>query len=225
MDERQPEDGGEYSDDQSGEHDGGGSLSGGHLVETKGGGSLVDDRHGADDGDDREPEGTGDEGPSGRVFPDEDNVLDEQEYDSSKGSGHGGGDDETSKDGTETLSAVPAPAGGVESTDGDTDTGDGRDDRVGGRDGPSHLGGDGEPDGRDEDGVGETEELETGIVLENVGGDDTVLDRARDTGTDEDGTCKLEDGGGDDGLPHGQRFRSHGRCERVGDIVGTCQAR
>ena len=61
-------------------------------------------------------------------------VLDQQEDNSTKATGNDGSHAETSEDGTKTLAVVPAPLNLGSTNSCNTDTSDSRDERVGGGD-------------------------------------------------------------------------------------------
>lgn len=60
-----------------------------------------------------------------------------------------------------------------------------------------------DPDGGTSQSAGESKHLNTGVTLESVVGDDSVLDGIGGTGTNSDGTNHLEDGTQDHGLAVG----------------------
>lgn len=113
-----------------------------------------------------------------------DDNLDKGEDDGTKATSDGGGHTETGEDSTETVTLVPSPlnVGGTRGSN--TDTGDGRDERVGGRDmgrvssTPHH------PSRGTSKGTSKGEHLNTRITLEGGEGDDSVLDGVGGTRTD-----------------------------------------
>lgn len=128
------------------------------------------DGHGHDSRDGEENEGSREEGVGNGVLAGEDTVLDEEVDNSSEASRDGGGDTEAGEDGGESLSSVPSPVDRISTTDSDSDSSDGRDDRVSGRNGPRHAGADGKPDGGGDEGADEGEELNSGVATEDVDG-------------------------------------------------------
>lgn len=170
------EEGRKERDSATSAHDDTDDELGGLLVETEVGGTLVNDGQGADGTGDEEEEGGGPDGPRDGVAAHVDDDLDEHEDGGTETGGDGGGHTETGKDGTETLAIVPAPLDVGSAGSGNTDTGDGRDEGVGGRDvgrvacAPHH------PGGGTSEGASEGEHLDTGVVAEGAVGDDTVLD-------------------------------------------------
>jgi len=102
--------------------------------------------------------------------------LDQQEDGGTETSGDGGGHTETGKDGSETFSFVPSPLN-LRGTDGsDSDTGNGGNERVGGRDVGRVSSTPHDPGGCTSEGTGESEHLDSGVTSESRVGDNTVLD-------------------------------------------------
>ncbi len=128
-------------------------------------------------------------------------------------------DKETSKNGGNALSAVPAPLDGVCTGGGDTDTDDGGDDGVGCTDGPAVASRDQKPGGTSDKSASKTEHLYTGVVLEGGEVDDAAFDCASDASTDENSAEELAERGSKTGLTKGQGAGGDGGGERVGDIV------
>lgn len=145
--------------------------------------------------------------------------LDEHEYAGTEAGGDGGSHAQTCKDSSKTLSVVPAPLH-LGRTDGcNTDTSNGGDEGVGGRDVGRVLGAPHNPGGSSREGTGESKHLNTGITAEGRVGDDTVLDGVSRASTDRDGTEHLEDGAEDHGLSVGDRSGGDTSSPGVGHII------
>lgn len=110
--------------------------------------------------------------------------LDQQEDGGTETSGDSRGHTETGKDGSETLSFVPSPLDFGGTDGGNSDTGDGGNERVGGRDVGRVSSTPHDPGGSTSEGTGEGEHLDTGITSESRVGDNTVLDGVGSSGTD-----------------------------------------
>jgi hypothetical protein len=177
------------------------------LVETKVGRSLVDDGERADGTGDEEEEGGSPDGPRNGVLAEMDSELDQHEDDGTEAGRGGRSHSKTSEDSTKTLALVPAPLHVLCTGNSDTDTSDRGYKRVGGRNVSRVLGAPHDPDRGTSESASEGEHLNTGIVLEGTGGNDTVLDSVGSTGTDSDGTDHLEDGTENHGLTVGDRTR------------------
>jgi hypothetical protein len=131
MDERNEEDGGEKSDTGSGSHDDRDDPPLGLLAQSQGRRTLVDDRQGAESTGNEEEEGRGVDGPGDGILSHVNNNLDEGKDDGTETGRDGGRHPESGVDGSETFSVVPSPLN-LRSTDGrNTNTSDGRDERVG----------------------------------------------------------------------------------------------
>ncbi|KAI6771380.1 hypothetical protein HG531_009005 [Fusarium graminearum] len=163
------------------------------LSETETGRSLVHNGECADGTSNEEEEGRGPDSPLDGVLADMHDILDKQEDDGSKDTGNGRSHTETSKDGTETLTTVPAPLNLASTNGSDTDTSERRDERVCRRDVGVVLCAPHNPCGSTGGGTGESEKLDTGVVAEGFHGDDTVLDGRGGSGADGQGAEHFED--------------------------------
>jgi hypothetical protein len=101
------------------------------LVEFEVGRSLVDDGEGADGSGDEEEERSGPDGDGDGVLAEVNSELDQQEDDGTEASRGSGSHSQTGEDGTETLALVPSPLDIAGARNRDTNTGNGRDERVG----------------------------------------------------------------------------------------------
>ena len=110
--------------------------------------------------------------------------LDQQEDGGTETGGDSRGHTETGKDGSETFSFVPSPLdlGGTDG--GNSDTGNGGNERVGGRDVGRVSSTPHDPSGSSGESTGKGEHLYTGITSEGRVGDDTVLDGIGSSSTD-----------------------------------------
>jgi hypothetical protein len=200
--------------------DGDGSdIPRGLLVETKVGRSLIDDGERTNGTGDEEEEGSSPDSPWDGILAEMDSELDQHEDDGTEAGRGGGSHSETSEDSTKTLALIPAPLNVLRTGNSDTDTSNRGDERVGGRDMSRVLGAPHDPDRSTSESAGKGEHLNTGIVLEGTGRDDTVLDSVGSTSTDSDGTDHLEDSTENHGLTVGDRARRDRSSPRVGDIV------
>lgn len=93
--------------------------------------ALVNNRESADGTGDEEKEGGGVDGPRYGISAHVNQQLDEHEDDGTEATGDEGGHAEAGEDGTETGTLGPTPLHLVGADGGDTNTGDGRDERVG----------------------------------------------------------------------------------------------
>jgi hypothetical protein len=200
--------------------DGDGShIPRGLLVKTEVGRSLVDDGEGGDGTGDEEEEGSGPDGPWHGVLAHVDSDLDQHEDDGTEAGRGSGSHSKTSEDSTKTLALVPSPLHLLSTSDGDTDTSNRGDKRVGRRNVSGVLCAPHDPDGGTGKGAGEGKHLNTGVVLEGIRGNDTVLDGVGSTSTYGDGTDHLEDGTENHSLAVGNGARRDRSGPRVGDIV------
>lgn len=173
------------------------------LVKTEVGRSLVDDGECADGASDEKEEGRSPDGNWNGVLAKMDRKLDQHEDDGTEACRGSRSHSKTSEDSTKTLALVPSPLDLGRTSNGNTDTSNGRDKRVGRRDVSRMLGAPHDPDGGTGESAREGKHLNTGVVPEGAGGDDAVLDGIGSTGTDSDGTDHLKDGTKDHGLAVG----------------------
>lgn len=194
VDKGDEEEGGQESHTEAGAQGDGGNECRGLRCKAQGGGALVDNGQGADGGGDEEEEWRSVDSPGDGVLAQVHDELDEHEDGGAKAGRDGGSHEETGKDGSESLAVVPTPLDLAGTDGGDTDTGDGRDERVGGRDVGRVPGAPHDPGRGAGEGAGEGEHLHAGIAAEGVVGDDAVLDGFGSAGSDRDGTHHLKDG-------------------------------
>jgi len=194
------EDDGKEADATAGTHGDGCDVPSGFLVKTELRRSLVDDGKCADGASNEEEERGGVDGPLHRVSAHVHNDLDEHE----DGGGETGRDGrchtQTSKDSTKTFSIIPAPLDLSSSHSSNTDTSDGRDQRVSRRNVSGVLGAPHDPGGSTSERTSESKHLDTSVSLESRGGNDTVLDGLSSTGTDSNSSKHFEDSTEDHGL-------------------------
>ncbi len=193
--------------------------------EAETGRALVHDGERADGAGDQEEGGRGPDGPRERVLAHVHRHLDEHEDDGAEAARDEGSSTEAGEDGTETLAVVPAPLDLAGADGGDTHTGDGRDERVGGRDVGRVARAPHDPGSGTGRGAGEGEELDTGIVAEGVAGNDTVLDGRGRPGAHGEGARQLEYDAEHHGLAVRHGARRHAGGPGVGDIVWRRRAR
>jgi hypothetical protein len=148
-----------------------------------------------------------------------DRDLDQHEDDGTKACRGSGSHSKTSEDSTKTLALVPSPLYLTSTGNSDTDTSNRRDERVGGRNVSRVLGAPHDPDRGTSEGAGKGKHLNTGIVLEGSGGNDSVLDGFGSTSTDSDCTDHFEDSTENHSLAVRDRARRNRSSPRVGDIV------
>lgn len=181
--------------------------------------TLVNDGQGADRAGDEEEEGRGPNGPGNRVATDVDHELDQGEDHRAENTGRDRGHAETGKDGSKAGATVPSPLDLAGAHGSDTDTGDGRNQRVGRR----NVGGVActphDPDGSTSGRASECEELDTGIAVEGGDGNNAVLDGRGSPGTDSEGTGQFEDQAENHGLLVGDGARGNTGGPGVGNIV------
>jgi hypothetical protein len=189
------------------------------LVESEVGRSLVDDGQSADGTGDQEKEGSSPDSPGNRVLAEVDNRLDEHEDDGTEAGRGSGCHSKTSEDSTKTLALVPSPLDVLSTSDGDTDTSNRGDERVGGRNVSRVPCAPHDPDGGTGQSTGKCEHLDTSIAAEGRVGDNAVLDGISGTSTDSDGTDHLEDGTENHGLAVGDRAGRNRGSPSVGNIV------
>lgn len=134
VEERNEEDSRQKADTATSTHSDSSDVPAGLLVQTQVGGTLVHNGERANGGSNQEEERSTPDGPGDRVSPHVNEVLDQQEDNSTKATGNDGSHAETSEDGTKTLAVVPAPLNLGSTNSCNTDTGDSRDERVGGGD-------------------------------------------------------------------------------------------
>lgn len=219
VEKRNKEDGREKGDTTTSAHSDSGDVPGGLLAQTQVGGALVDDGKGTDGGGDQKEERRTPDGPGDGVSPHVHDKLDKHKDDSGKATRSDWGHAQTSEDGTETLAIVPAPLNLGSASRCNSNTSNGRDERVGGRNvgrvtsAPHH------PGGCSGKGTGEGKHLDTGIVAEGCVGDNAVFDGISGTGTDCDGAEELEDGTEDHSLAVGDGSRGNTGSPRIGNIV------
>lgn len=219
VDEGNKEQAGEDEQTPTDTHGDGSNVPGGLLVKLKLGGTLVDDGQGADGTGDQEEEGRGPDSPGNGVGAQVDNELDEQEDDSGETTRDGGSHSQTGEDGTETLALVPSPLNTVGTDGSDTDTSDGGDQGVGGRDVGRVTSAPHDPRSSTGGGTGEGEQLDTGVVAEGSERNDTVLDGGGGTGTDSQSAGHLKDQAEDHGPSVGDGPGGDTGSPGVGDIV------
>ena len=145
--------------------------------------------------------------------------LDEHEDDSTEGSGDDWSHAQTCEDSSKTLSIVPAPLDLRSTNSSNTDASDGRDKGVGGGDVGGVLCAPHDPGGGSGKGTGESEHLNTGVILEGAVGNDAVLDSIGGTSTDSDCSKELEDSTENHSLAVGDGARGNTSSPGVGNIV------
>ncbi len=203
------EDGGEETDGTAGSKGDTNNPALGLVVETEVRRALVDNGETADGSSNEEPEGGTPHGPGDGVLADEHDQLDEHEDDGTEAARDGRGHSQTSKDGTQTVTLVPAPLHRRGTSRGNTHAGDGRDERVCRGDvgrvarTPHH------PRRGGGQGTGKGQHLHAGVAIEGLGGDDAVLDGVCSAGPNRHCTEELEDGAEDHGLPVRDGARGH----------------
>ena len=221
VNERHEEDRSQNGDTSASAHGDSGDVPRGLLAETKVGRALVDDRQSTDGSGDQEEERRSPDSPRNRVLTNVDNQLDQHEDGRTKASGYGRGHSETSKDSTETLAVVPSPLDLVGTSESDTDTSNGRDERVGRRDVSRVASAPHDPGRGGSESTCESQHLNAGVAFECTVGNDAVLDRVGGTGSDCDGSEKFEACAKDHGLSVGDTPGGDTSGPGVGDIVGT----
>jgi hypothetical protein len=189
------------------------------LVETEVGRSLVDDGQSTDGTSDQEEEGSSPDSPGNRVLAEVDGRLDEHEDYGTEAGGGSGSHSKTSEDSTKTLALIPSPLNVLCTGDGDTDTSDRGNKRVGGRDVSRVPCAPHDPDGSTSQSAGECKHLDTSIATEGRVGNNAVLDGISGTSTDSDGTDHLEDGTENHSLTVGDRTGRDRGSPSVGNIV------
>lgn len=189
------------------------------ISELELGRSLVHDGERADGTGNEEEEGRGPDRPGNRVLSDVNDELDQGEDDGAEAARDEGSHGQTSKDGTKTRALVPAPLDVAGANSSDTDTGDGRNERVGGRDVGRVTSAPHNPDRGTGRSASEGEELDSSVVSKGRVGDDTVLDRGGGSGSDSEGTGHFEDQAEDHGLAVGDGSGGNTGSPGVGDII------
>lgn len=219
LDEGDEKDDGKKADTESGTQSHSNNIPSGLLAQAQVGRALVDNGESTDGGGDQEPEGRAVDSPGDGVLAHVDDDLDEGEDDGSKATRDDGGHSQTSEDSTQTLSVVPTPLNLRSTNSRNTNTSNGRDERVGRGDVSRVLGAPHDPGGGGSQGNGEGHHLNRSIALESCAGNDTVLDRLGSTSTDCDCTQELEDRAKNHGLSVGDGTRGNTGCPGVCHIV------
>lgn len=213
------EDGGQEEETEANAERHGNDVPGGLLGETKLGGALVHDGERADGAGNQEEEGRGPHSPGNGVLAHVDDDLDQHEDDGAEASSNSRGHGQTGEDGTESRAAVPAPLNTANTSRGNTDTGNGRDERVCRRDVGRVARAPHDPDGGAGRRAGKGEQLHAGVVLEGLHGDDAVLDGRGGARADGEGAEEFEDQAEDHGHAVRDGPRGHRGSPGVGDIV------
>ncbi len=219
VDEGDEEDSGEEEEAKTDAEADGSDVPRRLVVEAEIRGALVDDREGADGAGDQEEEGRGVDSHGDGVLAHMHRHLDEHKDDGSEAARDEGGGTQAGKDGTETRAASPAPLDLARADGSDTDTRDGGDERVGGRDVGGVAGAPHDPDGGTGGRASEGQELDAGVLAEGVAGDDAVLDGGGGSGADGEGTRHLEDDTEDHGLSVADGPRRDTGGPGIGNIV------
>lgn len=181
-------------------------LASTHLLKRLAVWQLIDNEQSQDTGSKGKVEGNKAETPLERVLPLVDTKLDSQEEDGSKGGRDEGSNDPGGSNlGDGTL--LPAPA--KRRLGSNTGTSEGSDDCLGGRDGHTRNGGDGEESSGANLGAAHGEHESGRRGLKGIEREDTALDGTCDTRAQGDGTQELGTRGEDTGLPHLQGPGSH----------------
>lgn len=173
---------------------------------------------GADGAGDEEEERRGVDGPGDGPLARVHGELDEHEDGGGEAGRDGGSHDQAGKDGTQALAVVPSPLDLRGADGGDADAGDGRDERVGGRDVGRVPRAPHDPGRGGREGAGEGEHLHAGIVAKGSVGDDAVFDGLGGTRADGYGPQHLKDGAQDHGLSVGHGSRRDARRPGVGHV-------
>lgn len=215
------EDSREQRNTSTGTHSDRGDIPGRLLVKSELWRSFVNDGERANGASDKEEEGGSVDAPLDGIATHVHHNLDKHEDAGTKTSGNGGGHAQTSKNCTEALAFIPTPLHIGSSDRGDTDTGDGRYQRVGRRNVSGMPSAPHDPCRGTSECTGEGEHLDSGVTLEGAWRDNAVLDGFGSTGTDGDGSQHLENSTKDHGLTVGDGARRDTGCPGVGDIVGT----
>lgn len=139
--------------------------------------------------------------------------------DSTEGSTASGSHEQTAEDGTETRAIVPSPLDTLGTDGSNTDTSNGGDETVSRADVGTVPCAPHDPDRGTSRCTSESEELDTGVALEGLKGDDTTLDSAGSTSTDSESTSQFEDQTADHSPAVGDGAGRHGGRPGVGDIV------
>ena len=221
VEERNEEDSSQESDGSAGAHGDTSDKRARLLVEAEVGRAFVDDGESANGACNQEPEWCGPDSPRNGVLAHVNNHFDKHENCCSKAGGDSRSHSKTSKDSTETLSVVPSPLDFVCSSDGDTDTSNSGDERVGGRDVGRVLSAPHDPGRGGCKSAGESQHLNADIAIEGVDGNDAVLDCVGGTSTNGDSSEEFEDGAENHGLPVGDRPGRDTGSPGVGYIVGA----
>lgn len=210
------------------------------LIETKSGGTLVDNGQRADSTCNQEEERGRPDRPRHWVLTDVHHVFDQAENDGRENARSDGSHQKSCKDGAQTRTTAPAPLvyllairqGGREysmktylhfvcSDRCNTNTGNGRHERVSRRYVSRVSCAPHDPDRSTSSGASECKELHAGIVVKGCNRDDSVTDGGGCSRTDSEGTSHLKDQTENHSLLICHRTGRHGRSPCVGNIVGT----
>lgn len=213
------EDGGQGKETEADAEGHGNDVPGGLVGETESGGALVHDGESADGAGNQEEEGRRPHSPGNRVLAHVHNDLDQHEDDGTEASSNSRGHGKTSKDGTESRAAIPAPLNTANTSRGNTNTGNGRDERVCRGNVGRVARAPHDPDGGAGRGAGKGEQLHAGVALEGLHGDDAVLDGGGGSRADGEGAEEFEDQAEDHGHAVRDGPRGHAGCPGVGNIV------
>ena len=219
VDEGDEKQGREYEQSEANTKSDGNDVPSGLVTQTESGRSLVDDRECADSASNKEEERGSPDGPADRIPTDVHDVLDQREDDRAKDAGCNRSHAKTSEDGTQAGTLVPSPLYVASTDGGDTDTCDGRDQRVSRRDMSGVAGTPHHPDSSTGGGTGECEQLNASVAVECRDGNNAVLDGRCSSSTDCEGTSDFEDQTKDHSLLVGDRARGNTGSPGVCDIV------
>lgn len=150
-----------------------------------------------------------------------DNQLNEHENGSTETSCDKRSHYQSRENGTKTLAFVPAPLNALGTDSSDTDTCNGGDERIGGRDVSVVSCTPHDPGGCTGRRASKGQELNTCIVFEGRNWDDTVLDGGGSSSTDSEGTGHFENQAKKHSLAVGDGARRDAGRPGVGNIVGT----
>lgn len=145
--------------------------------------------------------------------------LDEHEDAGAKSSGDSRSHAETSENSTKSLALVPAPLYLISTNSSNTNTSDGRNERIGRRDVSGVFCAPHDPHGGTGESTGESQHLNAGVSLESRVWNDSVLDGIGRSRSDSDGSQHLKDGTEYHGLSVGDGPRRNTGGPGVGHIV------
>lgn len=189
------------------------------VVQSKSRRSLVDNGERADRAGNEEEDRGSPDSPTYRILADVHGVLDQREDDRAEDSCRDRCHTEAGEDGSQSGTIIPSPLHLASTDCGNTNTCDGRDERVGRGNMSGVASAPHDPDSGTSRRASECEKLDASVTVECRNRDDAVLDGRCSPSTDCEGTSDFEDQTEDHGLLVCDRAGGNTGGPRVCDIV------